>query len=257
MACTVAQCSQQNQWCTTVPATEHIPTQHRPSKRHHWEHRPQMKITDISAVYPRYTAFAPQQLAGQTMANRRTHRNRRRARRIRLRRRRFGIAPDRDGHFRELLIGANVNDTDDITKLWDTLYYESIPYGRNGIAIMALSGVDLAMWDVVAKGAIPAPSQNSSADSARRPYLSTRPDQIHRSTQRLGVAGQKLSHRYTGNDADYEAAFEAAETARNIIGESMLLMFDVYMSWGRRLDEAHDTGHSTLQRLLVRRRPNT
>ena len=33
----------------------------------------------------------------------------------------------------------------------DTLYYESIPYGRKGIAMMALSGVDLALWDTLGK----------------------------------------------------------------------------------------------------------
>ena len=36
-------------------------------------------------------------------------------------------------------------------RIWDRLYYESIPYGRKGIAMMALSGVDLALWDALGK----------------------------------------------------------------------------------------------------------
>ena len=189
-----------------------------------------MKITDISAVYPCHTAFAPNNWRDrlwQIVVRIETDTGH-----VGYGYGGGGLAslPIVNGHFRELLIGANVNDTDDITKLWDTLYYESIPYGRNGIAIMALSGVDLAMWDVVAKA-----QSRTVAEligGLRKPSIpvyATGPDS--QKYAELGVAGQKLSHRYTGNDADYEAAFEAAETARNIIGESMLLMFDVYMSW--------------------------
>ena len=189
-----------------------------------------MKITDISAVYPRHTAFAPSNWRDrlwQIVVRIETDTGH-----VGYGYGGGGLAslPIVNGHFRELLISANVNDNDDIAKLWDTLYYESIPYGRNGIAIMALSGVDLAMWDVVAK------AQSCTVaeliDGLRKPSIpvyATGADS-HQYAE-LGVAGQKLSHRYTGNDSDYEAALTAAENARNIIGKSMLLMFDVYMSW--------------------------
>ena len=45
----------------------------------------------------------------------------------------------------------DVNSTDDIATIWDHLYFESIPYGRKGVALMALSGVDLALWDLLGK----------------------------------------------------------------------------------------------------------
>ncbi len=50
-----------------------------------------------------------------------------------------------NGHFRELLGGASLDSPEDLFRIWDRLYYESIPYGRKGIAMMALSGVDLAL----------------------------------------------------------------------------------------------------------------
>ena len=56
-----------------------------------------------------------------------------------------------NGHMRELLIGRTLNDTSDIFSAWDDLYYQSIPYGRKGIAVMALSGIDLALWDALGK----------------------------------------------------------------------------------------------------------
>ena len=69
-------------------------------------------------------------------------------------------------HFRELLLGKSLETIQDIEQLWDNLYFESLPYGRKGIAVMALSGVDLALWDLLAK------SENLCfLDSAIEKYL--------------------------------------------------------------------------------------
>ena len=44
-----------------------------------------------------------------------------------------------------LLIGADVRD---IARLWDQMYRSSLPYGRKGLALMAVSVADLALWDL-------------------------------------------------------------------------------------------------------------
>jgi len=49
-------------------------------------------------------------------------------------------------HFTKLLMGENPFD---IERLWDIMWRSSMPYGRDGIAINAISGVDLALWDLV------------------------------------------------------------------------------------------------------------
>ena len=49
-------------------------------------------------------------------------------------------------HFSKLLVGK---DPFDIERIWDILWRSSMPYGRDGIAINAISGVDLALWDLV------------------------------------------------------------------------------------------------------------
>ena len=54
-------------------------------------------------------------------------------------------------HFKELLIGKPLNEISDISSLWDMLYEASLPYGRKGLAIMALSGVDIASYDLLGK----------------------------------------------------------------------------------------------------------
>ncbi|MCY3897219.1 MAG: mandelate racemase/muconate lactonizing enzyme family protein, partial [Caldilineaceae bacterium] len=52
-------------------------------------------------------------------------------------------------HMRELLLDETCDSPADIERLWDKLYAASIPYGRGGIAIMALSGIDIALWDLL------------------------------------------------------------------------------------------------------------
>lgn len=189
-----------------------------------------MKITDISAVYPRYAAqhasnwrdrlwqivVRVETDTGQTG---------------------YGYGgggqaslPIVNGHYRELLVGTTLDSTEDIAIIWDRLYYESIPYGRNGIAIMALSGVDLALWDALAKAQSLTVAE--LIGGIRKPNIdvyATGPDSEWYAE--LGVTGQKLSHRWTGSNSDYEAAAQSAECARSTIGNSKLLMFDVYMSW--------------------------
>jgi len=51
---------------------------------------------------------------------------------------------------REVLVGA---DPADIEALWARMYRATLPFGRKGLALMALSGVDLALWDLAGKAA--------------------------------------------------------------------------------------------------------
>ena len=51
-------------------------------------------------------------------------------------------------HLVKLLIGK---DPFDIERNWDILWRSTMAYGRMGIAMNAISGVDLAMWDLVGK----------------------------------------------------------------------------------------------------------
>jgi L-rhamnonate dehydratase len=47
-----------------------------------------------------------------------------------------------------VLVGADATHVED---LWDEMYRATQAFGRKGIAIMAISGVDLALWDLRAK----------------------------------------------------------------------------------------------------------
>ncbi len=134
-------------------------------------------------------------------------------------------------HFNELMAGERLDEPSDVMRIWDRLYFESIPYGRKGIAMMALSGLDLALWDALAKankvsvaeviGGVKKQQMNVYATGGDSEWYAE-----------LGVSGQKMTHRWTGDPADYDSAVNSARSARSIMGQDALIMFDVYMSWG-------------------------
>ena len=52
------------------------------------------------------------------------------------------------GGLRDLLIGE---DPLEIERLWEKMYRGAIFLGRRGVAIHALSGIDIALWDIKGK----------------------------------------------------------------------------------------------------------
>ena len=132
-----------------------------------------------------------------------------------------------NGHFRELLVGAELNSPEDVYGIWDRLYYESLPYGRKGIAMMALSGVDLALWDTLGKAEGKSVAELiGGVRKDRIEVYATGPDSEWYAE--LGVSGQKLTHRWNGTTDD---AVKSAAKAREVMGNEAKVMFDVYMSW--------------------------
>ncbi|MCW3686407.1 L-rhamnonate dehydratase, partial [Burkholderia cenocepacia] len=39
----------------------------------------------------------------------------------------------------------------DIETMWDQMYYATLYYGRKGVVLNTISGVDLALWDLLGK----------------------------------------------------------------------------------------------------------
>ncbi|MXX67200.1 MAG: L-rhamnonate dehydratase [Chloroflexi bacterium] len=62
----------------------------------------------------------------------------------------FNIAAESiiHGHLAPLLVGR---DPLAIEALWDHMYHQTQQYGLRGAVIMAMSGIDLALWDILAK----------------------------------------------------------------------------------------------------------
>ena len=134
-------------------------------------------------------------------------------------------------HLSELVVGKEIDSVDDIARLWDTLYFHTTPYGRKGVAIMAMSGVDLALWDLLGKAEdIPVykligPRQKENI----RAYATGVDPEWY---AEMGFTAHKFPQIWTSED-DYEIAVKRAEQARMLMGQNALIMIDTYMSWNR------------------------
>ena len=73
---------------------------------------------------------------------------------------------------RDLLIGRN---PEDISQLWSEMYQATLAFGRKGIAVMAISGIDLALWDLRGKSEkLPIVSLLGGFPGKKNPNLSYR-----------------------------------------------------------------------------------
>jgi len=52
---------------------------------------------------------------------------------------------------REIVVGESLDSVADIERLWDKMYHQTNRYGRRGAAVHTISGVDLALWDLLGK----------------------------------------------------------------------------------------------------------
>jgi L-rhamnonate dehydratase len=42
-------------------------------------------------------------------------------------------------------------DPSEVEKIWDQMYFSTQYYGRKGLVVNAISGVDLALWDLLGR----------------------------------------------------------------------------------------------------------
>jgi len=135
-----------------------------------------------------------------------------------------------NGHLRELLLGVSLNNVADIEMIWSRLYSESIPYGRKGIGVMALSGVDLALWDLLGNAECkPVYDLIGPRNKEKVTAYATGPDSEW--YQELGFTAHKFNIHWTGDPADYDVAVERTARTRAIFGPDARIMIDTYMSW--------------------------
>ena len=74
-------------------------------------------------------------------------------------------------HLRDLLIGTNPLN---IEMLWDQMHGSTAFYGRRGLGVMAISGIDLALWDIAGKIAgVPVYQLAGGATKLRTPVYFT------------------------------------------------------------------------------------
>jgi L-rhamnonate dehydratase len=123
-------------------------------------------------------------------------------------------------------------DPAEVESLWEEMYAATLPYGRRGVALMAMSAIDLALWDLVGQ-ATGRPVWRCLRDwtpPAVKAYATT---SNVASCRRLGFAAFKLPISLgptAGAEGMKQIEAEVAR-ARAAAGDKASLMVDCWMGW--------------------------
>jgi L-rhamnonate dehydratase len=118
-----------------------------------------------------------------------------------------------------------------IEKMWDQMYFASQFYGRKGLVVNAISGVDLALWDLLGKlRREPVYQLLGGAVRDELVFYATgsRPDLA----KELGFIGGKLPlhHGPAEGEEGLRRNLEALGEMRSRVGPDFWLMLDCWMS---------------------------
>ncbi len=135
-------------------------------------------------------------------------------------------------HLEKLLLGE---DPFNVERIWDIMWRSTEFYGRTGVTMNAISGVDLAIWDVIGKAlGTPVYKLIGGATKQRIPAYCTANDieqQVQFGFKRLKVAIPK-------GPADGREGMKVNEAlvkrTRELLGPDGDVMIDCWMSWTER-----------------------
>jgi L-rhamnonate dehydratase len=140
-----------------------------------------------------------------------------------------GTVPGFQG-LRSVLLGEDPFETE---RLWQKMYMASVYYGRRGVAIQVLSGIDIALWDIIGK-ATSLPIYKLLGGGYRdkvRAYASTlfRPtpsamEEASRHYVDQGFTAVKFGWGVFGKDTEADVAL--VEAARRALGNANDLLID-------------------------------
>jgi L-alanine-DL-glutamate epimerase-like enolase superfamily enzyme len=144
-----------------------------------------------------------------------------------------------DLYLKPLLIGQEAWD---IEHLWQHMYRQTIPFGRKGIGMVAISAVDIALWDLLGKSARqPVYRLLGGRTKARIPVYASRLYSVNLSElaaeagryKEQGYRAMKL--RFGWGPADGAAGMQRnlalLRTVREAVGDGIDVMADAYMGW--------------------------
>ena len=144
-----------------------------------------------------------------------------------------------DTYLRPILVGADPWDTE---YLWQQMYRRTMAFGRKGVAMTAISAVDIALWDILGKDAKqPVYRLLGGRTKERIPVYASRLyamplDQLRTEAQKYkdeGYGAMKLRFGWGPLDgaAGMQKNVELVRTVREVLGDGVDLMADAYMGW--------------------------
>ncbi len=144
-----------------------------------------------------------------------------------------------DTYLKPLLIGADPWDTE---YLWQQMYRRTMAFGRKGVAMTAISAVDIALWDLLGKDAkqpvyrlLGGRTKERIPVYASRLYAMPIPE-LRVEAQKYKDEGYKaMKLRFGWGPIDGAAGMQRnidlIRNVREVIGYDVDLMADAYMGW--------------------------
>jgi L-alanine-DL-glutamate epimerase-like enolase superfamily enzyme len=144
-----------------------------------------------------------------------------------------------DLYLKPLLIGQNPWE---IERLWQHMYRKTMAFGRKGIGMVAISAIDIALWDLLGKSAKqPVYRLLGGRTKARIPVYASRLysvelGELRAEARRYKDEGYKaMKLRFGWGPADgalgIERNVELVGTVRECVGNDIDVMADAYMGW--------------------------
>ena len=139
----------------------------------------------------------------------------------------------------KLVVGEDPQERE---RLWDIMYRATIPFGRKGAAIEAISAVDLALWDIAGKAAdkpvyelLGGPVEDE-IDCYASNLHPVDMDTLEREAIEYAEAGfdaMKLRFRHgpEAGRAGMRENEEIVKTVRDAVGDDIEIAGDAYMGW--------------------------
>ena len=151
-----------------------------------------------------------------------------------------GIKAVIDQHFAPLVLGE---DPFKVELLWSKMYRSSARFGRRGVAISAISGIDIALWDIMGK-ALGVPvydllggrSKEQVQVYASRLYALKDLDQLADEARGYVKEGfTMLKQRFGFGPADgvkgMKGNIALIKAVREAVGDEIEVAADAYMGW--------------------------
>jgi L-rhamnonate dehydratase len=143
-------------------------------------------------------------------------------------------------HLKPIVLGADIFDTN---LIWEAMYRSTLNHGRKGMVLAAISAVDIALWDL--KGRVLGQPVYNLLGGRIRETIPVYASRLYATEDlgalaaeaerylRQGFRAMKLRFGYSARDgaAGMRRNVELVRTVREVIGDDVDLMADVYMGW--------------------------
>lgn len=144
-----------------------------------------------------------------------------------------------ENHLTRLLVGA---DPLERSRLWDQMFRSTMPYGRKGPALYAVSAIDIALWDLAGKHfgqpvfeLLGGRARDVVPVYASHLHFTNEDEFMAEATEYVNRGFKAMKMRFLHGPADGLAGLrrnvELVRMLRGAVGDGIDIMADAYMGW--------------------------